>query len=205
MNIKFEGSLTKEEFESTVKLANRPILKSNTVHIEFWVSLVTIGLILAAIGLRLLFVNANMATGVIVLVASALFFVFGMRTRGSIGRAWNEYQITDMSRAGVITDDYIEIRNSISSSQTLWNGFSGYGEFRDGIALFQNSVVHSFPSRFFQSEADWQEFNALIAKKLPMTHKFQLGQAKMSYRVIILLFLLSATLTFLIRFFQDTR
>lgn len=205
MNIKFEGTLTKDEFKSTVKLANRPILKTNGVHIDFWVSLLSIGMILTAIALRMLFVNANMGPGVMVLVTGALFFVFAMKARGAVDRTWDEYQKMDMGRAGVVTEDYIEMRNSTSNSQTLWSGFSGYGEFQDGIALFQNSVVHSFPSRFFQSESDWQEFKQLTTNKLPMTHKLQSGQLKASNRIIVLLFLLTAALTVLLNFLRDTK
>jgi hypothetical protein len=205
VNITFEGTLTKDDFKSTVKLANRPILKTSGVHIDFWVALISFGLILIAIGLRMMFGNGNTGFSALVLVAGAVFFVLGLKTRNAVERAWEQFQKTDMKREGVITDDYLELRSSISSSQTQWSGFSGYGEIEDGIVLFQNAVAYSFPARFFQNQADWQRFREFVSHRFPMTHKVQSGRLHAGNWIIWLLLLLSAAITIWINFLQDAK
>jgi hypothetical protein len=205
VNIKFEGTLTKDDFNATVKLANRPILKTNGVHIDFWVTLTSFGLILIVIGLQILFTNGNTGFGALVLVVGAVFFVLGLKTRNAINRAWEQFQTTDMKREGVITDDYLELRSAISSSQTQWSGFSGYGEIEDGIVLFQNVVAYSFPARFFQNQADWQSFREFVSHRLPMTHKVESGRMRVSSRIVWLILLLSVATMILLKYLQDTK
>ena len=204
MNIKFEGSLTKEEFKDSVKLANRPI-KENNVNIDFWVVLVLAGTLLAFAGLRLLFASQNTGLGVFLLAGGVVLFMFGMKLRAAVDRAWEELQKTDAKREGLITEEYLEIRNSVSNSQNLWTGFNGYGEYRNLLLLFQGNVAYPFSIRFFQNETDWQEFRKFVVSKLPMTHQIQSNMMNSSNRLLLLLFLFSAGLIFVYLTLKDTR
>jgi len=195
MNIRFEGSLTQAEFKDAVKLANRPLLKNMGFHLDLWIILFIAGVVIFAIGLRMLFAEGNLSSGVMVLVLGAIVFSFGMKTRNAIDRAWDEFQKTDTKREGMITDDYLETRSSVGNSQTLWTGISGYGEYQNVIVLFQNGVAYPFSSRFFRNETDWQEFRKFISNKLPVTHKIQTGFVNSSNWLVWILLMLSMALT----------
>ena len=203
MNIKFEGSLTKDEFKSTVKLANRPILKNPGFRFDLWIILLIAGVVIFAIGLRMLFVEGNLSSGVMVL--GAIVFSFGMKTRNAINRAWDEFQKTDTKREGVITDNYLETRSSVGNSQTLWTGISGYGEYQNMIVLFQSGVAYPFSVRFFENEADWKEFRKFISSKLPVTHKVQPGFINSSNWFVWLLLILSVALMIFYAILKETK
>ena len=61
MNIRFQGSLTKDEFKNSIKLANRPVLKTSGIHFELWVILLIAGIAMILIGLRMLFLAINLS------------------------------------------------------------------------------------------------------------------------------------------------
>ncbi len=173
MNIPFAGSLTKEEFKDIVKLGQRPVSKKSTTFIEVWVIFLLLGLGIIAVGLRMLFTTENINGGIMVMAVGAVFLILGMKFQKAIDQAWEEYKKTDLGSEGNITDEYLETRNSMSHSQVLWNGFSGYGEYRNVLVLFQGQVGCPFSARFFQTETDWQEFKKFVSSKLPISHKVQ--------------------------------
>ena len=205
MNIRFEGSLTKDEFKNSIKLANRPILKYTGFHFDLWIILLLAGIVIIAYGLRMLFIEEKMSSGVMVAVTGAIVFSFGMKTRKAIERAWDEFQKTDTKREGVITDDYLETRSSVGNSQTLWTGISGYGEYQNMIVLFQSGVAYPFSPRFFQNETDWQEFRKFISNKLPITHKVQPGFINSSNWFVWLLLILSVALMIFYAILKETK
>ena len=205
MNIRFEGSLTKEEFKDTAKLANCPVLKKSGFTMDLWIILLLAGVGLIAFALRMLFIEANMSSGVLVAVLGAIVFSFGMKSRKAIDRAWDEFQKTDLRREGIVTDDYLEIRSSAGNSQAFWPGFSGYGEYRNILILFQGGVAYPFSSRFFQNETDWQEIRKFISDKLPLTHKVQPGPINSSNWFVWFMIILSVISLIFYAILQETK
>jgi hypothetical protein len=91
--------------------------------------------------------------------------------RTALDRAWEESAKNNPKLEGIVTDEYLEIRGPDGMSQVFWTAFSGYGEASQILVLIRDTTGYPFSARFFQSEADWQEFRKFIASKLNTTHK----------------------------------
>ena len=171
MNIKFEGSVTKQEFKNAAKLLNHPISKKTGLSIDSWVMLMIIGIVLIAISIRLLFVEQNFGTGSLFAAVGAVVFSYGMKVRTAVDRLWEESQKNNVKLEGTITDDYLEVQSQEGTSRILWTAFSGYGEYDGVVLLIRNNTGHPFSARLYLSEEDWQEFRKFITNKFTVTHK----------------------------------
>ncbi|MEO7838488.1 MAG: hypothetical protein ABIU06_03985 [Anaerolineales bacterium] len=198
MNIKFEGSLTKEEFKNAAKLLNRPVSKKTGLNIEAWIILMIIGFGLIAVGIRLLFVEQNIGTGSLFATVGVVIFSYGMKVRTAIDRAWEESQKNGARYEGTITDEHLEARSSLGNSQTFWTAFSGYGEYRGIIILIQGNTGHPFSSQHFQSQGDWQEFKNFIANKLQLTHKIDVNFWTPANLYVLAIIIFSAIMVILV-------
>lgn len=171
MNIKFEGSLTKDEYKSAIKLADRPLLTGIGIRLDLWMVFFVVGLVTFVMGLWILLGDSNLISGIIAAILGAVVFLLGLKYRNALDQAWNEFQKTDTKREGVITNDYLETRSSTYHCQILWEGISGYGEHQNVIVLFQGELAHPFSPRFFQNDSEWQEFKKFVTGKFTLTHK----------------------------------
>ena len=205
MNIKFEGSLTEEEFKNAAKLLNRPVLKKPGVNVDTWIILMIIGIGLIGVGIRLLFVEQNIGTGSLFATVGVVIFSYGMKVHTAIDQAWEESQKNGTRHEGTITDDYLESRSSTGNSQTFWTAFSGYGEYHGIILLIQGNTGHPFSARLFHRESDWQEFRKFIASKLTVTHKIETRLVNSSNLLVWGMIILSVILMIFYLVFMEAK
>ncbi len=173
MEVKFGGVLTKDEFLRAARLIDHPLSKKPQVKIDLWALLIFAASVLAGAGLwQIVSSPAIYLIGVVLIVAGIIFAGAGLRLRTALAQLWDKNDAFRAKRDVVVTDDHIEIHTSSGQSRLRWSDFSGYGEYQGLLVLFRGAgIAHTFPARFFQSEAEWLQFKALTTERLPLTHR----------------------------------
>jgi hypothetical protein len=176
MEIKIDGSLTKEEFLRSVKLVNRPITKRTQFRFDLWILILLVGL--AAVGLSIWGMTINRdyyPLEFIGFVIGLALAIFGLKLRTAISQLWDKNEALRAHREGLATDEYIELKTQTIQSRYQWSGFSGYGEYEEVVVLFLQGAAQAmtFSRRFFQSDTDWLQFKSLVEAKLPLTHRIK--------------------------------
>ena len=174
MEIKIDGSLTKDEFLRAAKLVNRPIRKETQFRVDLWVLIFLVGL--TALGLSIWGTTVDRSyypLEVLGFVIGLALAMVGLKLRAAISQLWDKNEALRARREGLATDEYIELKTPTIQSRYQWSGFIGYGETEEVVVLFLLGVAQAmtFSRRFFQSEADWLQFKSLVAEKLPLTHR----------------------------------
>jgi len=173
MQVKLDGTLTKDEFLQAAKLGNHPISKNAHFNIELWILFLLAGLVI--IGLAIGGMTVNMAYYPIELVSAifgAILVLLGLKIRNPWARVWDKNETLHAHCDGLVSDDSIEMRTPTSESRLQWSELSGYGEFHGVIVLFRGTTLAiPFSKRFFQSEEEWLQFKTLVAGKLALTHR----------------------------------
>jgi hypothetical protein len=173
MEIKLDGTLTKDEFLQAAKLGNHPVTKNLHFRIELWLLLLLAGLVIIGLGIGGMIVNLDYyPIELVSTIFGAVLVVIGVKIRNAVAQVWDKNETLRAHCEGLVTDDFIEMRTPTSESRLQWSELSGYGEFHEVIVLFRGTTLAiPFSKRFFQGESEWLQFKTLVAGKLARTHR----------------------------------
>lgn len=173
MDIRFEGTLTKDEYVRLVKLRGRGLVvkgrDTTKTLTAFWPWVVAAGIISAGIGIWLLVAGAEQTAvmgGTLVLMWGLFQCAIGLVTRGSPRKMWEHDEGAQVHREGSISEQSVEERSSLGQSRLMWTNYMGYAEFEDLIVLVTLAGLwEPFPRRFFGSDVDWDALRTLLAER----------------------------------------
>jgi hypothetical protein len=193
MEIQFAGALNKEDYLSLSKLTARPIVrKGEQFTFDLWLLLVFVGAIMVSIGVWQ-FIAAQERVNIVwflPLMLGFLAFAIGFKLRSAPHKAWEQHESLRIIREGNITPEAVEIRTSQGQWRVLWTDLTGYGEYRDIIALFQGpSAPIPFPRHFFKSDEDWDAFQTMTTDRLEATHR--VASVELSRTLVLILILIA--------------
>jgi hypothetical protein len=168
MELRFKGSINKDEYLHLVTLINHPAGR-NDWTVDLWVVLVALGAMIVAAS------ACTMASGMPVagggFVIGILLVGLGLSAGRGVHQMWANNEALRIEREGTITGEQIELRTRYSQSRYQWADFAGYGEYQDIIYLSLRGEGLAFSPRFFASSADWDAFCTLVHGKLPVSHE----------------------------------
>ncbi|MCB0101051.1 MAG: hypothetical protein H6635_03550 [Anaerolineales bacterium] len=191
MDIQFDGTFSKEDYKSSVKLLNSSITKKPGLNIDIWIVLVVIGIGMMLWGFRTMFVELDLNSGTFIIAFGLVILVYGVKTRTAIDKAWEEINKNTTKFEGTITEEFLDIRSSNSETKILWAAFSGYGAYKQVIVLIHNNQGQIFSRSMFKNEEDWIQFQKLVSQKLNVIFKVQkprLSNLAIIYIIINVLF-----------------
>jgi hypothetical protein len=173
MELKLDGSLRKDEFLQAVKLGNHPIAKNSQFKMDLWTLLLLAGGAIIAISVGEIIVNPDYyLLALLGAIIGAILVTVGLKVRAAISQIWDKNEAIRARREGLVTDEYIELRNLAGQSRLQWSALSGYGEIQDIIVLYQGvTLALPITKRFFGTETEWLQFKSLVAERLPLTHR----------------------------------
>jgi hypothetical protein len=173
MELKLDGSLSKDEFLQAVKLGNHPIAKNSQFKMDLWALLLLAGGAIIAISVGEIIVNPDYyLLALLGATIGAILVTVGLKVRAAISQIWDKNEAIRACREGLVTDEYIELRNLAGQSRLQWSALSGYGEIQDIIVLYQGvTLALPITKRFFGTETEWLQFKSLVAERLPLTHR----------------------------------
>ena len=176
MEIHFHGTLTKEDYLDLSKLGARPAFrKAGRYTIDMWLLLVVAGAAMVSVGLWQL-IPILEATGAVVwlslIVLGVLALTAGIQLRRAPLRVWEQHESVRAHREGCITSETVKISTWHAQWKLPWADLTGYGEYRDVVALFEGpGAPIPFPKHFFEGEEDWDAFRGIVAEKLAVSHR----------------------------------
>jgi len=160
MHISFSGSLTEQQLRRGI---TKQLQSLRIVGIVF--------LILAFIALLIAFLSPQDPRDSFGLGKVSFF--------GSIGalclllpwvtarRQFRTSKLLSSAVTGSATDQSLSMSTSSSSGEITWESFHKALVSKDVVLLYQSAYVfHILPREFFQSEADWLEFQAFVRAKV---------------------------------------
>jgi len=173
MEIAFSGALTLDEFTQGMKLNTRPVVQQEKSRLDTWLLVVVAGSLMTVIGV-LMVIFTELQWSVYLFLAGLFAALIGSRMRKTPQELWKRNPGYREQREGVINDEGVVVTTPAGSSRLAWSDLSGFGEYKDVVVLFQDDEFEVILSqRFFQSEAEWEQFKTLVAQKLVCSHKVQ--------------------------------
>jgi hypothetical protein len=206
MEIRFKGSLNKQEFLDVALLANRPI-KNGSFTFDLWLFLVIVGAVLIAVSVGA-FINGNAVLASVGMLAGLALLVFGYRLGQVIPQSWDTNEAIRAEREGLITEKQVEIHSKHGEIRVPWDDFIGYGEYKGVIYLAFTGEGFFFPASFFASKADWEAFRELVQSKLSVSHEVKpfswrwflpAGPFKQGYILMAIIIAIAVILQFLLQ------
>lgn len=198
MDIRYSGSLTKDDYLALLKLNSRPILKKGGFHFDFWVLFAVIGVILVLLSVASIFYRQPFGPdpqpwNLLELVLGTIMLVLGLKIRAVPSRFWEENKDSISMVDGRISDDGIEVHTANGDLTLKWPEISGYGDYGGLIVLYKlPAFALPFLERFFENHEDWLAFRRLIGDSLPLTHHVeQRGIARPGSPIVYVLLLIS--------------
>jgi len=187
MNIKFSGSLTKEEFQAANKLLRRPPFG---FHIDGWIILVFIGVAIMIWGFKTLFMELNINSGTLITAVGLVLIMYGFKIRTDIKKAWNETIKSNLKFEGIATEEFIELRSIDSEAKILWAAFSAYAANKQVVVLIQNNIGQVLPRSLFNSDDDWNNFIEIVSQKVTPFHKSKTKKSGLRTAIFIAIIIL---------------
>jgi hypothetical protein len=187
MNIKFSGSLTKEEFQAASKLLRYP---SSGFHIDGWVILVFIGIATMIWGFKTLFIELNINSGVLITPIGLVLIMYGFKIRTDIRKVWDETIKSNSKFEGIATEEILELRNTDSEAKISWTAFSAYAADKQVVILIKNNIGQVFSRSMFNSDDDWNSFIEIVSQKIIPFHKSKTKKSGLRTAIFIAVIIL---------------
>jgi hypothetical protein len=174
MEIRFEGTLTKDEWLSISKLGQSYRGQSkNLTPVNTSVLLMVVGAGLAAIGAWLWMVFkpqasvAGLFISLLLVILGLMAIGFGVGLRSFWSKVWDQNEALRSHRHGTITDQGLKVHTPFGHADLQWKDLSGYGEYDEILVLYQGTTTgYPIPRRFFESEDEWRSALAAVADRL---------------------------------------
>ena len=187
MNIKFSGSLTKEELQAASKLLSHP---SSGLHVDGWIILVFIGIAAMIWGFKNLFMELNINSGILIATVGLVLIMYGFKIRTDIKKAWNETIKSNLKFEGIATEESLEIRNTDSEAKISWTAFSAYVADKQVVVLIKNNIGQIFARSLFNSDDDWNGFIEIVSQKITPFHKSKTMKSGLRTAIFIVVIIL---------------
>ncbi len=184
MNIHFQGTLTRAEYVDIFTLINSRTKENPYPEPRVNRLPLILLLVMAAFMAVTLFSygmwRQDLGSFVMIVAPALLVFLIILNLRGAgrlspavqAERIWrNEANLTRVLQ-GDITDEGILMKWPTGETLTRWNSLFGYGEYKDILVLAPyNDDFLVFPQRFFEREADWDEFRNRVVKRMGVMYR----------------------------------
>jgi hypothetical protein len=187
MNIKFSGSLTKEELQAASKLLRHP---SSGLHVDGWVILVFIGIAAMIWGFKTLFMELNINSGILITTVGLVLIMYGFKIRTDIKKARDETIKSNLKFEGIATEESLEIRNTDSEAKISWTAFSAYVADKQVVVLIKNNIGQIFSRSLFNSDDDWNGFIEIVSQKITPFHKSKTKKSGLRTVIFIVIIIL---------------
>jgi hypothetical protein len=187
MNIKFSGSLSKEEFQAASKLLRYP---SSGFHVDGWVILFIIGIATMIWGFKTLFMELNINSGAFITTVGLVLTMYGYKIRTDIKKAWDEAIKSNSNFEGIATEESLELRNSDSEAKISWTAFSAYAADKKVVVLIKNNIGQIYSRSMFNSDDDWNSFIETVSQKIPPFHKNKTKKSGLRTAIFIAIIIL---------------
>ena len=198
MEVRFRGSLAKEDYLDAVRLASHPVQRRQSITFQLWVLFLSFAAIFALLGVWQI---ANSQTiSAIFFVLAMIFAVLGFKMRSAPPQTWESIKDIAAIQEGIATADALELTTSRSQARNLWSSFGGYGLYNDVLILAaQSGIFVTITRRMFTTERDWARFLELVSDKLPQEYRMSASIApRPTSRALLVLGVLLLTIIILI-------
>jgi hypothetical protein len=198
MEIRFRGSLAKEDYLDAVRLASHPVQRRQSITFQLWVLFLSFATIFALLGVWQL---ANSQTiSAIFFVLAMIFAVLGFKMRSAPPQTWESIKDIAAIQEGIATADALELSTSQSQARNLWSSFGGYGLYNDVLILgAQSGIFVTITRRMFTTQRDWAQFLELVSDKLPQEYRMSASiSPRPTSRALLVLAVLLLTVIILI-------
>ena len=198
MEIRFRGSLAKEDYLDAVRLASHPVQRKLTIVFQLWILFLSFATIFALLGVWQLANSQTIST--IFFVLALIFAVLGFKMRSVPSQTWESNEDITTVQEGIATADALELATSRSQARNLWSSFGGYGLHKDVLILgAQSGIFVPISKRMFTTDHDWDRFLQLVSDKLPQSYRMSASIApRPSSRALLVLTVLLLTVMILI-------
>ncbi len=185
MNLHFRGTLTKDEYVDIITLLSSPLKNAQPGAKAKWIPSILLLIIAVIVGAGTIWYGVSKGDSVIMLTAlGPILMVFlilaSLRGRKRISPAaqaeamWRNEANRRLVIEGTITDEGIAMKTAAGESLIRWEGFAGYGEYKDIVVLIQQVKTSlSISKRFFEKEEDWTAFRDIASARLSVTHRVE--------------------------------
>ncbi len=183
MDLHFKGTLTKLEYVDIISLISSPAKNAQPGARTKWIPSIVLLIIAVIVGVGTLWYGVSKGDSLILLTAVGPILMVALISSSLRGRK----QISPAARAdifwrneanrklviqGTVKDEGVAMKTSAGESLMRWEGFVGYGEYKDIVVLLQqNKTFLSIPKRFFEKKEDWTVFRKAVADRLSVTHR----------------------------------
>ncbi len=201
MELSFDGSLTKKDFISAVKLANRSIAKKSLLRVDPWIPSLILGALLFVGGPyaflfgpdhNLYIMAGPMILGMLVITTTV---------SGMPGNVWNSKPEVRSRMQGKVTEKGLVFIHPNGQLTMDWEGYKGYGEYRDVVDLFnEGGTATIFARTFFKTDQEWMDFKEMVGNRLPITHDVSYRKIKLGVRHYVILVILLINLIVIFRY-----
>jgi len=176
------------EFSGTLKENDLRAGITRQMYPAFIFGFVMLALGILALALSLLSTGENSASPISSLFPIAMGLVLVSLPRFTARRQFKSNKLISMPITGSVSSEGVSISNEVGSANIKWEHFHKYVISPKLVLLFQSSAVFQiFPSSFFQNEADWSSFNALVKSKVQRKRNKMLISIIIWLAVILLL------------------
>ncbi len=190
MELPFDGSLTKKDFISALKLAGRSMAKKSLLRMDPWIPFLGLGILLFVGGVYAVLFRPERNFNLFTLsVLGVLLIGFAIRSMPS--QIWNSKPATHIRITGYVTEEGLVFFHPNGQLTIKWEGYKGYGKYREVVNLFnEQGAATPFAKAYFKTEQDWMTFKEMVKRRLPLTHDVNYRKIKLAgwhYALIIIL------------------
>ena len=198
MEIRFRGSLAKEDYLDAVRLASHPVQRAQSMTFQLWILFLLLAAILTLLGVWQ--VANSLTVSAIFFVLALIFALLGVKMRSVPSQTWESDKDIETIQEGIATAESLELTTSRSQARNLWSSFGGYGLYKDVLILgAQSGIFVPISKRMFDSDHDWAQFLQLVGDKLPQKYRVSASVApRPASRALLVLGVLLFTILILI-------
>ena len=207
MDLRYSGTLSKDEYLAQMKLNSRQVLTKAGFHFDFWAVFAVSGallLLLAAIGFSYAesFRSNLYIWNFLELIVGILMLSFAWKIRAMPGKFWEENKDSISTVAGRISEEAILVETANGTLQLDWSEITGYGEYGDLVVLYKlPTFALPFLERFFESQQDWLAFRKMVGDRTQMTHRVEQRRTSSPRNKLVYALLLISIIVMLIYYF----
>jgi hypothetical protein len=179
MDLRYSGTLSKDEYLAQLKLNSRPVLAKGGFHFDFWALFGVIGVLLvllAALGFSYAesFRSNLYIWNSLELIGGILMLVLAWKVRAVPAKFWEENKDSISSIAGRISEEAILVETANGNLRLEWSEITGYGEYGDLVVLYKlPTFALPFLARFFDSQQEWLTFRKMVGDRIQITHRVE--------------------------------
>ncbi len=178
MRLHFGGTLTKQDYVDIITLATSPLKNARRGEMARWIPSIFLLIVAVVVGIGTLWYGFTRGDSIILLTAIGPFLMVvlilsSLRRGRRLAPAaqaemmWRNEANRNFRLEGTVTDEGIAMKTEAGESLIKWEGFLGYGEYKDIVVLVQQAKTFlSLPKRFFEKQEDWARFRIIVGEKL---------------------------------------